>query len=118
MEFDKGWQIKTKRVRTLDDYIDFLDDNRWRLDRLDFIMRPQAHFVLDSSGSPLVDRFFRMEADLGDLNHLLCSWGKKKMPTLNSNPPGAIKCSQRQIDRLAAIYVADMHLYESVSKQA
>ncbi|HXW71462.1 MAG TPA: hypothetical protein VEK34_08480 [Methylocella sp.] len=109
--------VRRSLDKPLDDYIGFLEDNEAYLARLDFVMRPQFCFVLDPAGKQLVDRLFRLETDLDDLNKLLHSSGKRNIPTLNTTPAMDIKCRQRQIDRLAAIYAADRRLYESVSNQ-
>ncbi len=112
---DRGWQLKTKHIKTLDNYIGFLEENSSRLHQLDFIMRPQVHFVLDTNGELLVDKLFRLEIDMEAINSLFRSWGLCEVPHLNAAPPIDLKPDHRQIDRLAALYAADVRLYKDLA---
>jgi hypothetical protein len=112
MALDRGWQIKTKHIKTIDHYIGFLEENSSRLHQLDFIMRPQGHFILDSNGKLLVNKLFRMESDMAALSSLIRSWGLANIPRINATPAMRLELNHRQTDRLAALYADDVRLYE------
>jgi hypothetical protein len=116
MAFDPGWQLKTKHISTLDQYLSFLEENFSRLDQLDYVMRPQAQFVLDGDGILLVDKLFRLERDMEALNDLFRSWGLPRVPHMNATPPIQLRPDQRQTDRILALYAADLRMYEALEQ--
>jgi len=117
MVLHTAWQIKTKHIKTLDHYIGFLEENSSRLSQLDYIMRPQVHFVLDVDGKLLVDKLFRLERDMGAVNSLFRSWGLSEVPHINATPVTDLQLNYRQVDRLSALYAADMRLYEGLDQE-
>ena len=118
MELDWGWQRRTAHIRTLDQYLDFLEENRSRLHQLDYVMRPQAAFICDADGRPLVDRLFRLERDMDGLNAMLRRWGLPEVPHINATPRRTIAIDAAQIRRLRWLYAADHRLYESAGPLA
>ncbi len=117
MELDWGWQRLTAHIHTLDQYLDFLEENRDRLDRLDYVMRPQAAFLCDADGRPLVDRLFRLERDMEGLNAMLRRWGLPEVPHINATPRRTVAIDAGQIRRLRRLYDADTRLYEAAGPQ-
>lgn len=115
LALDRGWQIKTKHIKTLDHYIGFLEENSSHLHKLEYIMRPQVHFVLDGDGKLLVNKLFRIESDMGAVNSLIRSWGFTEVPHINATPAIDVQLNHGQIERLSALYSADMCLYEGLA---
>jgi len=105
----------TARVKSVDDYLSFLED-RDILD-LDFVMRPQFWFICDlESGRPLVKNLFlyrELYAD-GALVEYLAAKGVKALPWLNaaSRPPLAL--TERQRERIGRLYAEDVALVEAL----
>lgn len=114
--FDRGWQLKTKHVKTFDDYIEFLEQNSWRLHQLDFVMRPQAYFISDDKGNVLIENLFRLEKDMGAVNSLLQSLGLPQAPHTNASRATEVRLTRRQSDRILALYAADLRMYEGLSQ--
>ena len=95
---DPGWQLKTKHISSLDQYISFVEENSAfveensaRLHQLDYVMRPQVPFILDEDGNVLVDKLLRLERAMEALNELFQSWGLPRVPHINASRAANIR---------------------------
>jgi hypothetical protein len=103
----------TEHVRTVDDYLAFLE-GRGPLD-LDFVMRPQSWFVCDSvTGAPLVKNLFLYGEDGAALAAYLAPQRIGALPWLNRAPRATLLLNDRQRRRIARLYADDFVLIESV----
>ena len=103
----------TEHVRTVDDYLAFLE-GRGPLD-MDFVMRPQSWFVCDSvTGTPLVKNLFLYGEDGAALAAYLAPQRIGALPWLNRAPRATLLLNDRQRRRIARLYADDFALIESV----
>lgn len=117
LALDRGWQIITKHIKTLDHYIGFLEEHSPRLHQLEYIMRPQVHFVTDEDGKLLVDKLFRLECDMEAVNSLFRSWGLTEVPHVNATPATSFRLDERQAERLSVLYAADVRMCEQLAAE-
>lgn len=104
---------QTAQVRTVDDYLAFLD-GRGPLD-LDFVMRPQSWFVCDSeSRAPLVKNLFLYGEDEDALAAYLAPHGVGSLPWLNRASRATLLLNARQRRRIEQLYADDFALIESL----
>jgi hypothetical protein len=100
---------QTRAIRTVDDYLDFLEDrDPWSLD---FVMRPQAWFVTDlRTGAVLVKRLFQLVPDMIELLAFLQRHGVASLPRLNASERLPLHLTDRQYDRIRCLYAQDFAL--------
>jgi hypothetical protein len=103
----------TARVRTVDDYLGFLE-GRGPLE-LDFVMRSQSWFVCDGpAGAPLVKNLFILGEDGAALADYLAPQNVGPLPWLNRAPRTAVLLNARQRRRIERLYADDFALIDSV----
>ena len=103
----------TKGVRTVDDYLGFLE-GRGPFE-LDFVMRPQSWFVCDGvTGAPLVKNLFILGEDGAALADYLAPQNIGPLPWLNRAPRAALVLNARQRRRIERLYADDFALIDSV----
>jgi len=109
----KVFAEQTAHVRTVDDYLSFLDARD--IFDLDFTMRPQSWFVADlKSGRPLVKNLFLYGEDGAAMAAYLRSHGVASVPWLNRGIRTPLTFDARQRARIRAIFAADFALIESL----
>jgi Sulfotransferase family len=106
---------QTRHVRSVDDYLDFLE-GRAALE-LDFVMRPQSWFVCDlTTGAPLVDTLFLYGEDDAALARLLAGHGVARLPWLNRAARLPLRFTAAQRLRIRELYAADFALIDSLRR--
>jgi Sulfotransferase family len=104
---------QTSGVRTVDDYLCFLEGRR-ALD-LDFVMRPQSWFICDCESSmPLVKNLFLLGEDAAALSAYLAPQKVGPLPWLNRAPRPALLLNAGQRRRVELLYADDFVLIDSV----
>jgi hypothetical protein len=106
---------QTRNVRTVDDYLAFLE-GRGPLD-LDFVMRPQAWFVCAGAPHgdvPLVRDLFVYGEDDAALARYLARHRTGPLPWLNRGDRLPVLLNRRQRGRIERLYAGDFALLDSV----
>lgn len=113
MPLSRYWSERTRHIRMLDHYLDFLEENSGELDKLDFVMRPQSSFVCDDDGRLIVDYIFCLENDMGRLNQYLRGFQVPDISMANANKGETASATADQIERIRTLYKHDIALYSS-----
>lgn len=113
-ELSAVFRAETAHIRTVDDYLDYLEQRD--VMQLDFVMRPQSWFVCDlESGHPLVDELFVLGEP--ELARFMARHGVAKLPWLNPSGRIALLLSLRQKARIHALYWRDFELVALIRNQ-
>jgi hypothetical protein len=107
------FRAQTAAIRSVDDYLAFIEA-RGVLD-LDFVMRPQAWFLSDPRGLPMVRRLFLYGRDHAALATYLRPFGIDRLPWLNRSVRIPLTLSRRQRLRVEKIYADDFVLMDFLS---
>lgn len=111
MPLSRNWSARTRYIRTLDHYLDFLEENASQLDKLDFVMRSQSSFVCDQEGQLIVDCVFCLERDMDRLNQYLHGFDIPVLSIANANKGVVPSATAKQVERIHALYSHDVALY-------
>jgi len=105
-------RLMTAGVKSIDDYISFLEDRRHHLDRLDSVMRTQSHYAVDEATGSTVDELFALEHCSSALSDFLIDHGFNAVGRLNRSAAAVDALTKKQTQRVEQLYAQDMELHE------
>jgi len=106
------WAQHLRHIDSFEAYLSYLEENRERLPRLTFALRPQCHFVCDSAGRVLVNRLFLIGRDDEALASFLAQRAKFALPHRNWTTHEFLEVTKAQRERIRALYAHDVELIE------
>ncbi len=104
------WARKFHTPITVDGFLDVLESERDRLAVLDYVMRPQADYVLDDRNRILVERLFLLGRDNAELEAFLLLSGGDRLSRINDSAPLDIRLTPQQKARVRRLYARDFDL--------
>lgn len=107
---------RTKRLKSLSDFIGYVEDNIENPSRLDFCFRAQSSFVCDDKKQSLMDRLYRYEDGLEVVINESNLKSEEYLTRVNITPQNFCNpmCSDRDVDRILKLYQDDVNLYRSI----
>lgn len=117
MASDRAEDRQLGGVKTLEDYVAFVEARRSRLETLPRAFHEQSSFIEDGQGRILVDRLFRLDAEAGLPPALADLLGARCIPHLNASRRGPMGVSENLRSRIEHIYARDLDLYESLTSE-
>lgn len=107
---------KTRKLKSLSDFISYVEDNIENPSGLDFCFRTQSSFVCDDKKQPMMDFLYRYEDGLDVLIRESILKSKEELPRLNITPKKFRDeiCSDRDVERILILYKEDVELYRSI----
>jgi hypothetical protein len=108
---------RIRNVRSLDDYMDYLDGARRNWINIDNAARPQTWYIADHSGRIAVDELFTL-ATMAKVQEIVLKHGGGEIMHLNRTKRATHSVSDDQLRRLRKIYAADFSLYDFMKGRA
>jgi hypothetical protein len=100
---------------TLDEFIDLQRTLSWQFRRLDYVMRPQAEFILDHLGDLMVTNVFVMGHHDNELRRFMARNGATTIPHLNRTARRSLKVSVPQRRAILDLYPQDAVLMDRLN---
>ena len=110
------WRRRLRNIGSFDSYLDFLEAHRGRLDRLEFVCRPQSHFVCDEAGRVIVKNIFLLGRDDARIAAFAAAHGQHPLTRRNWTAKKPIELTDRQRARIADLYADDFRLIDALKK--
>lgn len=107
----KWFALSCQHVQSIDDLISHVEANIADVFALDNVLRPQVWFLQDEAGDLLVNELFVLGVDDDRLAAFLrCRYGIGELRRLNQTDKGDLVLTDRQRERIRAVYAADAEL--------
>ena len=111
----KWFARSCRNVVSLDDLLSHVEARIGNVYDLDNVLRPQVWFLQDENGALLIDQLFVLGADDDRLAAFLREhFGISKLQRLNQTQKRDLSVTERQRERILAIYAADAELLRRV----
>jgi hypothetical protein len=113
--YSRYWQSRLGGLDSFNAFVDYVFDNRRRLEALPDDLRSQAGFILDSQGRVMVDRLFALNKVHGRPLELGRWLAIHPIPHLNATPAHPVGVSTEARRKIEEIYRTDWDLYDRVT---
>jgi len=111
----KWFAESCRHVVSIEDLISHVEAHIGNVFALDNVLRPQVWFLQDESGNLLVEDLFLLGVDDGRLAaYLRQRYGISELQHLNQTEKGDLVLTDRQRDRIRAVYAADTELVRQI----
>jgi hypothetical protein len=108
---------RLRGVRSIDDYLDYLERARPDWINIDNAGRPQGWYITDRTGRIAVDALFALER-IEEVQAVVRSYGGGTIMHLNRTPRSTTGLTDAQLGRLRRIYAADFALHAFMAGRA
>ena len=106
-----------QHIASLDDLLSHVEEHVGNPYGLDNVLRPQVWFLQDEKGDLLVDDLFVLGTDDARLGAFLRRrFGIYELQHLNQTHKGALVLTDRQRERIRAVYAADVELVKQIQR--
>lgn len=99
-----------RNIVTLDDLLSHVEDHIDDIFSIDHVVRPQVWYLQDAGRRLIVPRLYLLGEDDAQLAAFLASHGVNEVPVLNTTVKGELTLTDRQRERIRAIYAEDVEL--------